>query len=439
LGNIPVNSLFESELERRFIEALDLMKNESRKLEISNILVNNKKGYLLKVGNAVWEIEPQVKLDAADGVSVQTRADFVLWPRRTGGTQRPVAIFTDGFIYHKNKVADDTLKREAIRRSNKFRVWTLSWKDIQSVFQAQGDYATATLFPEKMVSGAKMYKPTVESENASALRPYKASAMELLMAYLEEPDSERLFNAHARAYAFSMLDMANSKKGASFADWNLSVSKINETFGVHDVKYEFGNALFGVWKPRSSNSHLTIYTGVVSDDIQKNKTKADIFVYAVLNDDESERTDKYEAEWNGYWQFNNMMQFLNRFTAASFTGIKQIVYNALPTQYDIPSEKSPAHSATAWLETLEQIIDDSILAFAKKCIELDIPQPSSVGYELVGDNGEIIGEAELAWVSLKIVLLTSEQGEGEDTFISEGWRVIKVNDEITQSFFKVVE
>ena len=439
LGNVPVNSLFESELERRFIEALAQMGNENRSVSISKELVNNKEGYLLKLGNAVWEIEPQVKLDASCGVSVESRADFVLRPTRANTTQRPVAIFTDGFLYHKNKAADDTLKREAIRRSNRFRVWSLSWRDVQNVFKIQGDYATDTLLPEKMASGAKMYKPTVESENASALRPYKASAMELLMNYLEDPESERLFSAHARAYAFSMLDMSNFRNSASFADWNLGISRINEAFGVNDVSFEFDKTLFGLWKPRSSNSHLTIYTGVTADDMRKNKTRADICVYALLNDDENERTDKYEAEWNGYWQFNNMMQFLNRFTAASSSGLKQMVYNALPAELDLFAARQSEQAPAVWHDTLEQIIEDSILTFAKKCMDLNIPEPSSVGFELVGDNEEIIGEAEFAWVSLKIVLLTPEQVEGEDAFINNGWKVIKVDDEITLSFFNEVE
>lgn len=156
LGNIPVNSLFDSELERRFVEAIAQMGNENRKVEISKSLVNDKEGYILKVNDSSWEIEPQVTLGPTQGVSVQSKPDFII--RQIGKSDKlPVAIFTDGFIYHKDKVADDTLKREAIRRSGRYRVWALSWRDVQSVFQAQGDYATPTLAPEKMPSGAKMY------------------------------------------------------------------------------------------------------------------------------------------------------------------------------------------------------------------------------------------------------------------------------------------
>ena len=324
LNSVPTSSLFESELERRLVEALAQMGNDNRTVSISKELVNGKEGFLLKINDAIWEIEPQVVLDRSSGVSVSSRADFVFWPARTDHVHRPVAVFTDGFRYHKNTVADDTLKRDAILLSKRFRVWTLSWKDVQNVFSRQDDYATDTLIPEKMPSGVKMYKPTVESilanessgmnpgEDTPELHPYKASAMELFINYLEYPDAERLFNAHARAYAFSLLDMTIFRNSASFADWNMNLSGLYEACGILEKSFEFGNTFFGTWSPRSVGSQMTVYSGVHADSMQKHKTRADISVYALLNDNEEERSEKYEAEWNGFWQFVNMMQFFGQ-------------------------------------------------------------------------------------------------------------------------------
>jgi DEAD/DEAH box helicase domain-containing protein len=430
LASIPVNSLFDSELERRFIETLPQMGNENRNIEILTELVNNKKGYLLKINDAIWEIEPQVDLDESHDVSVQSRPDFVLWPIRTGGTHKPVAIFMDGFRFHKDRVADDTLKREAIKRSGRFRVWTLSWKDMQSAFGSQGDYATETLAPEKMSNGAKMYKPTVEKENASQLQPYKSSAMELLMNYLEEQDSERLFGIHAKAYAFSMLDTANFRNSASFAEWNLNISGIAEALGKNDVSFDFGNTFFGNWKPRATNSHFVAYSGVVAD-MQQRKMEAKAHVFALLGDSKDERTDKYEAEWNGFWQFANVMQFLDGFAAVSSEGMEQGVYSGLAASA-ATAVQSLEQTDTAWQDTISQIIDDSSLAFAEKCINLAIPEPSSVGYELVNENGEVVGEAEFAWEARRIAFLAPKQPE--NAFIEKGWKIIGLEDDLQETF-----
>jgi DEAD/DEAH box helicase domain-containing protein len=151
------------------------MRTDSRPITITKELVNNKEGYRLKIRDSIWEIEPQVYLDAAYDVAVPSRPDFIIWPIRGTGDQKPVAVFTDGFQYHKDIVADDTLKREAIRRSGRFRVFSLSWKDVESVFHVQNEYATATLLPQKMPSGAKVYQPTVMNGHAEALKPDAAS------------------------------------------------------------------------------------------------------------------------------------------------------------------------------------------------------------------------------------------------------------------------
>jgi DEAD/DEAH box helicase domain-containing protein len=440
LGAVPVNGLFDSELERRFIEALSQMGNQSRQLTINKELVRNKEGYVLKIGDAMWEIEPQVKLDAQHGVAVETRADFVLWPTKTGGDQKPVVIYTDGFLYHKDKVADDTLKREAIRRSGKFRIWSLSWKDVQGVFKAQGDYATATLNPGKMPSGSRMYIPAVKEANAETLRPDIMSPMELLAQYLENPNAEQLFSAQAKAYAFSLLSPSDMTNSIIFADWNQAVGTIAGTLGLDTSEFTLGKTIFGIWKPRTSNAHMTVYGGVLADDMQSNKFNADALAYTVLDDKEDIRTEKYEPEWNGFWQFFNMMQFLNSFAAVSAKGLDSLVYSRVPTQVPSAPETQPEGDAATWpQEILAQIFDDTAKAFAAKCAGSAIPAPDYIGYELVGADEAVIGEAEMAWENKKIAFLLEEQLDSKEAFAAEGWQTITIDDEMQTDWFKEVE
>ncbi|MDR0380715.1 MAG: DUF1998 domain-containing protein [Oscillospiraceae bacterium] len=437
LGAVPVNGLFESELERRFIEALSQMGNQSRTLIIDKGLVHNKEGYLLKIGDAIWEIEPQVKLDAASGVVVETRADFVLWPIKTGGKPKPVAIYTDGFLYHKDKVADDTLKREAIRRSGKFRIWSLSWKDVQSVFKAKGNYAVDALTASKMPSGNRMYIPAVKEADAERLHPDRMPPMELLAQYLENPEAEKLFTAHAVAYAFSLLSPGDMRNSITFADWKLSIGSIKEMLDLDSPDFEFGKTIFGLWKPRTSNSHMTVYGGVVADDMQKNKFEADAIVYSVLDDSKANRTEKYESEWNDFWRFYNVLQFLKSFTAVSVNGLKDAVYNRVPWMVQTAPETASAEGATAWsAETLVQLIDDRAKAFAAKCAELAIAAPDTIGYELEDKNGTVVGEAEMAWERHKVVFLLEEQEKNMEAFVAAGWKILAADDEIQTNWFK---
>lgn len=438
LGNIPVNSLFESELEGKFIASLEQMSHDLRNVTITKQLVNNKEGYLLKVGSCLWEIEPQVVLDNLYGVSVQSRADFIIWPVRTSGDQKPVAIFTDGFLYHKDKVADDTLKREAIRRSNRFRVWCLSWKDVQSVFKAQDEYATATLAPNNMPSGKHLYKPTIENGNAQNLHPDRASTMELLMNYLENADAERLFAVHAKAYAMSLLDPKNMGNSEVFTDWSNLIEPIIEALALREDNFDLNGTMFGKWVPRSTCAHLTILAGAAASDIKKNKINANLSVCALLNDDIESRTDKYESEWNGFWHFFNVMQFLPGFAAVTVNGLNHMVYHEIPAtlQDDTASTEKYSIYDESWVDTVEQIFDDRARQWAYKLINLGISAPSAVGYELADSGGAVVAECEMAWEDLKIALLVGNQLDNIDKFQQNGWKVVSSEDEFSVEIFR---
>jgi len=120
---------------------------------------------------------------------------------------------------------------------------------------------------------------------------------QLMVEVNEDEDISKAFRMDNEEFSFGYEFV----KKAVLREINFGESDINgESLTV--ASFEFGNTFFGVWKPRMSNSHLSVYTGVVIDDMQKNKTKANIAVFALLNDNEEERTIKYEAEWNGFWQ-----------------------------------------------------------------------------------------------------------------------------------------
>jgi DEAD/DEAH box helicase domain-containing protein len=437
LADIPVNSLFESELERQFIAALDRMRNNSRPLTITKELVRSKEGYRLQVGDCVWEIEPQVTLDSSYGVSIPTRADFIIWPVKGTKDQKPVAIYTDGFMYHKDSVVDDTLKREAIRRSNRFRVWVLSWKDVQAAFRLQGDYATNTLIPQRMPSGPKLYQPTISNYHAESLRPDIVSPIELLMNYLEMPYAEEIFRVHSRAYAMSLLDIKYTGNQTLFNEWHSMIHPMLYELSLDDTKFVFHDTIFGKWTPGSSGSLLSILTGVSTEDMQKNGVSASYYVFSILNDLVSDRNDKYEADWNGFWHFFNVMQFLHGFVAVSKLGIERSVYRSLP----MPSEITEVPAVTGivsddrWNEVLSQLFDDAAKNMATKLIALGIPAPSVVGFELLDEVDAVIAEAEMAWEEQKIVYLLPDS-IGQEAFLRNRWLIITTDTELTKEMFE---
>lgn len=422
LNDIPVNPLFDSELEQRFMEAIRLKVGAAN---VSDTIRNGKHSYYIKLGEISWEIEPQVLLDAGDGVKISSKPDFVFWPINADG-RLPVAVFTDGFLYHKDIVADDTVKREAIRRSGNFRVWSLSYKDVQSVFAPQGDYATATLESEKMPYGKVMFQNTIKKAAVETLNPGKTSSFDLLIEYLQKSNAETVFRAHAYAYALSLLDPKLMKNNLAFQGWKDVIDAVKAQTHYTDADFVFPGTIFGNWIPRTSHAHLAVYAGILASTL---KTEGAVSVCAVLKDEKDQRTDKYEQEWNGFWQFYNMMQFSDEFVGVSSVGMMQMDYLELPVtsaEIDVSAEENLKDVNEAWDGVMELLFDEEAKAFARQAKGEGIPAPNEdyIGYEVEGDDGEVIATIEIAWPDEKVGYMTSEQLEDKEIVERVGWHIV---------------
>lgn len=420
LDEISVNPMFDSELEQLFMEAI---RRKVGSGNISDTIRNGKHSYYFKLGELTWEVEPQVHLSAQDGVSVDSKPDFVFWPM-SGNTHKPVAIFTDGFLYHKDKAADDSLKREAIRRSGKFRVWSLSYKDVQDMFAPQGDYATEVFEAQKMPSGQMMYQNTIKGTSGEAIDPSKKGPMDLLMAYLSLPDAEEAFTIQANAYALSLLDPKQMRNNLAFSDWQTRIETVKEQTHYSDVDFAYLGTMFGSWIPRNLNAHLAIYAGIPLENLKK---KEAVSVCAMLSDEPDKRTDKYEQEWNGFWHFFNVMQFAELFIAVSATGLANMVYLGLPVR-TVPDEPVPEDDSIA--ASWDSIIDATLFTEEEKALgnlakEISVPVPSedNIGYEIVDANDMVVGEVTIAWPEKKIGLITTEMAESKPQLEELGWKV----------------
>ena len=452
ISNIDPNPLFGSELERRFIAAFEQSSSGQHVITTTPSIVNGKEGYILKVNGVTWEIEPQVRLDAEQGVVFDGLhggegycvPDFVIWPV-TQKDKLPVAVFTDGYDVHKNEVDDDTLKREAIRRSGHFIVWGLTYKDVQNVFKEAGDYYTNALMAEKMPSGPNVYQRMITDGKADLIRPDKMSTFDLLLRYLEIDNAIDLFATHAKAYSLSLLRPADLANKIAFMGWNSEVSKVINSANFKDSDYQEMDTLFGTWAPRSTLPLIKIYAGVSVSEMKQNPTMAaDVII--VLDDRESVRTDKYIEEWNGFWKFYNVMQFLPHFIGVSTVGIEENIYSRMPIENIIPSATpvgdehsiSEIHVDPAWKEIFEEELEyspDEAKEFAKKLMELGISAPDSIGYE-TGDLDDAVSETvEMAWTDLKIGYLTEDQLSSKAVLEKAGWKIFDKNSEIDASAF----
>ena len=153
---------------------------------------------------------------------------------------------------------------------------------------------------------------------------------------------------------------------------------------------------------------------------------------AVLNDEKDHRTDKYEQEWNGFWRFHNLMQFSEEFIAVSSTGMSRMDYLALPVSVNAVSD--PVVSVTeiddAWDAIIELMYDDDAKAFVELARDAGVPAPAedNIGYEVEGDDGEVIATVEIAWPDKHVGFMTADQAEDKEKLENMGWKIINLLD-----------
>lgn len=426
VSNVPINTLLDSELEKKFVEALSKISLPTgEKAKVTKELVHEKPGYRLVVGDFEWEVEPQVDLGPDTGVAVRQRPDFVFYPvvgRDEEAPWLPVAVYTDGFEYHKSIVADDTLKRGAASMSGKYRVWALSWNDVEGVFTPQGqDYMLNCLkIPELPREDA--YSAVLSMHYVGDFVPYKLTPFEKLVWYLTHRDAESSFRAQARAYGVGMLALAGDVE--TFNRCVEEIADIAEGVRGERTTFQVGNSIVNAWSP-SGAEHLTLLAGTSYEHMRA--TSSAELVFAVINDTNFGDAG-FKREWNGFLDLCNVMQFFGGFAAVSRLGLQGSVYAPLYEQQNEPLITSV--DSGGWTEVVADLLDEESVSFAMRLSDLGIQAPSVVGYEL--ENGEM---AEMAWESKRVCYLMAAQLEDAPTFEAEGWVVISDssgNDELAR-------
>ena len=464
LDKVKVNAVLESELEARFIEALRRMRIDGETTGVRHDLVQGKPGYVLKVGERTWFVEPQVELGESDGVAVPSRPDFLIRPARATEAP-PVAVFMDGFEYHRDVTDQDSAKRMALVRAG-FLVWSLTWHDLEVAF---GKVAEAVDFFDEVANGgapgserqtgatsqaprqgdhAELQRLLDERWDTAAIRSgLRASSLELLLRFLAEPASEQwkqaVFTALIGLFEQRRMESGEprmlSPELRSRFDAALESSlpgQVREALaelGYHEVPDDLQRRVAlagrGIWldsAPRFADLFLALPLAAV-----RNGEPDDMVAIVHLHDDEPSREHPhYRPVWNGVLRLYNLLQFLPGAWWTTRIGVARDVYPEYArTDQPPPDTVHP----DGWEEAMELAAPELRPAMVQWSA-LGLPGPEA-GFELIGQAGRVIAEAELAWPERKVVVLLSEQWEWAALFADTGWRVVE---EGTESFVDVV-
>lgn len=412
LTNIQAdNALLDSSLEKRFLEVLR-REHQGLSFVLKDKLIDGKHGYLVQAGKRRWRLELQVNLGESDGVVLPCKPDFVFWPD-DGVDDLPVAVFTDGWQYHKDIVSSDLAKRMAVAKSGRFSVWTLTWDDITCALQSRQS-ATPSPWPELLQGGAMQVAHRLcEAQAIGGLTDFHAQPPFLQLHRRLAQERHEPLRRLAGALACAMVMPPGNEEAMTVLRQGVFWQRLDELGLLPDLHdHRMGHRQLG--------SAVQLAAGVTPAQLQQWMTgqyvpdAEPLVIMQWLQEDipDAER----QQRWQQLWQCLNLLLPLRLVWAG------QADMAGLPSMQNCPVLKAADTGLSfAWQEAME-LAGQEVQGWMMALAQAGLPEPD-VGFELVNDRGRVLAEAELAWPALQLAVLLPDCQEDAAHFSGLGWQV----------------
>ena len=187
-------------------------------------IINGKAGYHLKIGSSRYKVELQKPLGSDEGTPVSCKPDFFISPIDSPESLKPIAIFCDGWKYHKDITDEDALKRNALVNSGRYWVWSITYQDVEKAIKKE--IATDLQSP---LSSHQQRNPFGYSHQTDE-NVFQLNSMALLVLWLNNDAQERenALKVKQNTAAAALLKMVYDPSNADYiqvkqnlkAQWN---------------------------------------------------------------------------------------------------------------------------------------------------------------------------------------------------------------------------
>ena len=405
LDTVKVNPVLESELEARFVAALGGCEVDGEAVRVRDNVVAGKPGFVVSIGERTYTMEAQASCAEAEGVAIASRPDFLIRSVRESDAQPPIAVFTDGFEFHRDKVDEDAAKRMALVRAG-YLIWSLTWHDIE------GEVADL-LSPDD--GGMAQLQGRLDGKWATgALRAsFGKSSLSLLARYLADPDPL----AWKRAVFTNMLRLfepaemqGDGLKSEVAASVNALPEALRDAFA--DLPKEAALARSVAWQDAPSDLGellLGLPLAAIRD------TDPDPLAVSLHLNDAVFARDGGRRAWNGVLRLYNLLQFLPGAWWTTASGVERGYYAA----FGMPEATADETLDAPWSEAVS-LASPALHGTMRTLAARGAPAPE-VGFELPDGSGRVTAEAELAWPDERVAVVVA--AESAAPFAAAGWRV----------------
>ena len=383
-------------------------------------IVNGKSGYLLEVASQRYWIEPQVELADTDGVSVACKPDFVIWPGKASAARRPIAVFCDGWTYHRDTVREDAQKRSALVASGRFWVWSVTSDDVKAALD--GGLSTDLESPLTSMSyhAGEKAPPSLPRAEPQA---FSRNAMAQLLTLLSKPAADTEDPA-----------MDQPRKNAIWATFLMVAPPGSPAAAQAEARLRAVWPQLPGWAQDVSEPHAVACSRDGTEPAMYfrwprafvHDTAADLQPPGVLmlNDVESADEATRHTHWQRWLHLYNTFQTLTGVLLVTTEGLQHHDYETItPAVTQVIAPHLSDAASQAWASVLDGVLPE-VKAGMQKLMEADVPPPDEVGYEHANDRGDVDAEAEAAWCAAQVVVLTEAQAEYASIWQAQGWSTV---------------
>jgi DEAD/DEAH box helicase domain-containing protein len=418
IADIFINPHFDSALEARFIEALRHLSGCEGlpTVKLVQDIVNGKSGYLLEVASQRYWIEPQVELTHTDGISEACKPDFVIWPGKASSSRRPMAVFCDGWMYHRDTAREDAQKRSALVASGRFWVWSVTSDDVKAALDGEISTDLESPLTSMNYHAGEWAPPSLPRAEPQA---YSRHAVAQLLTLLSKPDADAADPAmdqprqNAIWASFLMVAPPGSPDAAR-AETRLCdmwprlpgwAQDVSEPHAISCSRDGTEPAMYCRWP--------AAFVHGTAPELQASGV-------LVLNDEEPADEATRHTRWRRWLHLYNTFQTLTGVLLATTEGLQHHDYRNITPAVTRTTGTQPTDAASqAWAGVLNGVLPE-VKAGMQKLMEADVPPPDEVGYEHADD----CGEAEAAWLAAQVVVLTEAQVEFSSIWQAQGWTTV---------------
>jgi DEAD/DEAH box helicase domain-containing protein len=416
LDEITGNFLEESELERMFLQVL--ARYEGRK-KLRRATHCGKPCLLFKAGDKrSWVIEQQINLGPSDGVAVKSRVDFLISPRKSDTSYKPIVVFTDGWSFHKDRLPIDVSQRQALLLSGRFRVFSIGYENVNEKLNKSHTRDWDDLYqPPPHAKALSFCNLTLEkyglkNDETSPVKvsnPCSFTALDLLLAHLQNPEMD--FTKLAAAWCFGLLDMKQLQSDPVSIE---GYKELGADFGAEPFdRLQKSEPSLLLSKCKTARLHLLQF--FTHDQVRRwfvdpATAQADLPQVHLILDDHHCENEELQDSWYGWIRAANLLQFFGPafFYTVETAHDSEQMGDLLDLWEGIIEPTLVDHQAKLpddWSEA----IDDTLPAF-KECLralEKENCLVPEIGFELT-EGIEVIGEVECFWSDFNLGILTNE-------------------------------